>query len=100
MKRELKGLLQGASRSHAARYRKAHPDEKGTERLQVLQAAIEAEIIARPIPMKRELKEGMKPSQMKLHRNRKAHPDEKGTERAQVAYGKTRLRKLSQGPSR
>ena len=40
-------------------YRKAHPDEKGTERLQVLQAAIEAEIIARPIPMKRELKEAI-----------------------------------------
>jgi len=36
---------------------KAHPDEKGTERIAVLGVlCIYAVLIARPIPMKRELK--------------------------------------------
>ena len=38
--------------------------------------------IARPIPMKRELKVQVERLQVVLKGNRKAHPDEKGTERA------------------
>jgi len=38
-------------------YRKAHPDEKGTERsMAAPRVFVVAGIIARPIPMKRELK--------------------------------------------
>jgi len=37
--------------------RKAHPDEKGTESVTSHEKAHEAPLIARPIPMKRELKD-------------------------------------------
>ena len=64
---------------------KAHPDEKGTESLIPGRSNTIERHIARPIPMKRELK-GFPGVQ---HENQmwphcKAHPDEKGTERNEV----------------
>ena len=87
-------------------YRKAHPDEKGTERSMYFLDTTCYCVIARPIPMKRELKEEVfdgdclgaftiaRPIPMKRELkvndvigaleccklDRKAHPDEKGTE--------------------
>ena len=64
-------------------YCKAHPDEKGTEsELIAIVSRPKETQIARPIPMKRELKgqpDSARPSQKLV--NCKAHPDEKGTER-------------------
>ena len=43
-------------RGFSGRHRKAHPDEKGTERAAESIIATAESGIARPIPMKRELK--------------------------------------------
>jgi len=61
--------------------RKAHPDEKGTER-EIWEAEWRGQIIiARPIPMKRELKDHANTAERQPRAaDRKAHPDEKGTE--------------------
>ena len=57
--------------------------------------------IARPIPMKRELKASLCfVFPMVISYNRKAHPDEKGTERGEVDYVSWLCCNLSQGPSR
>jgi len=105
MKRELKVPLlfrPAATSTH----RKAHPDEKGTESQGTDSGSVGVQWIARPIPMKRELKVHQEPQglqgshkiarpipmkrELKDHNGcacyltfwvyRKAHPDEKGTE--------------------
>ena len=69
--------------------RKAHPDEKGTESLQNKNASCEAQQIARPIPMKRELKVcDWHSVRVQYWVYRKAHPDEKGTESANILSNK------------
>ncbi len=55
MKRELKVDVTGGAVFNSS-YRKAHPDEKGTERACVLVWSYVISKIARLIPMKRELK--------------------------------------------
>ena len=55
MKRELKAMPEGERPFHKE-YRKAHPDEKGTESWDMTQPDRLDATIARPIPMKRELK--------------------------------------------
>ena len=59
---------------------KAHPDEKGTERTRILEHTQFIAYIARPIPMKRELKDNIRCRPSRCPKNCKAHPDEKGTE--------------------
>jgi len=56
--------------------------------------------IARPIPMKRELKEVAARAARAARKNCKAHPDEKGTERFEGFDGVVRLLDELQGPSR
>ena len=83
MKRELKEYQAWLLLSSHTRDRKAHPDEKGTESL--LHCPVLADglpRIARPIPMKRELKDQYSERLQFLIEDRKAHPDEKGTESA------------------
>ncbi len=48
-------------------------------------------VIARLIPMKRELKVHKDPCRQALSGNRKAHPDEKGTESRETRDGQCRL---------
>ena len=61
---------------------KAHPDEKGTESSMSVSVRLLTNSIARPIPMKRELKAVIQEdAPFRLSGNCKAHPDEKGTER-------------------
>ncbi len=79
MKRELKAIAMKSSPSQSGIYRKAHPDEKGTESFSGSRYCLLCQI-ARLIPMKRELKEDSLPEIELLHPDRKAHPDEKGTE--------------------
>ena len=106
MKRELKrGQMQACGTARPGN-RKAHPDEKGTETgYDDYQERTRRGLIAKPIPMKRELKQWLyraawgydppiaKPIPMKRELkhsirvaiksrrlDRKAHPDEKGTE--------------------
>jgi len=82
MKRELKGYEDLTREEARKRHRKAHPDEKGTERIPQPSTSRTSMKIARPIPMKRELKAGKGTiGAAILEINRKAHPDEKGTER-------------------
>jgi len=84
MKRELKGsFFSTCSKKRDSEYCKAHPDEKGTERSPHLPFYIPPNLkIARPIPMKRELKVHLGLDLLAgLFPNCKAHPDEKGTER-------------------
>jgi len=59
---------------------KAHPDEKGTESHLSRSPLSWGGTIARPIPMKRELKACGWWSMSWMIRDCKAHPDEKGTE--------------------
>jgi len=81
MKRELKGFRRASTLSAGAPDRKAHPDEKGTERIRAGSPAGASTSIARPIPMKRELKVIDAAIAKGYHdADRKAHPDEKGTE--------------------
>ena len=56
MKRELKRLASRLARTLASRYCKAYPDEKGIETWILLAFLRGFHIIAKPIPMKRELK--------------------------------------------
>ena len=82
MKRELKVNWSLPSKKPESSHRKAHPDEKGTERT-IAQVADVTGLteIAKPIPMKRELKVlGGTFSDSSTIGDRKAHPDEKGTE--------------------
>jgi len=81
MKRELKGFRRASTLSAGAPDRKAHPDEKGTERIRAGSPAGASTSIARPIPMKRELKDKLHALKRRGESYRKAHPDEKGTER-------------------
>jgi len=81
MKRELKGFRRASTLSAGAPDRKAHPDEKGTERIRAGSLAGASTSIARPIPMKRELKDKLHALKRRGESYRKAHPDEKGTER-------------------
>ena len=64
--------------------RKAHPDEKGTESYNPIEMEAQIKSIAKPIPMKRELKEDTVVVERReiAFSYRKAHPDEKGTERS------------------
>ena len=55
MKRELKPYINDTTKGLDT-HRKAHPDEKGTETLERLDSIIRDPFIAKPIPMKRELK--------------------------------------------
>ena len=57
MKRELKDSCHGQSVAACPGDRKAHPDEKGTESDFLPGLGLKVAIIARPIPMKRELKD-------------------------------------------
>ena len=57
-------------------------------------------VIARPIPMKRELKVLINSSPLRAICYRKAHPDEKGTESSTIEARQDALDGLSQGPSR
>ncbi len=100
MKRELKE--RSLRTGHRPRsYRKAHPDEKGTERHDVRGKHWPACQIARLIPMKRELK-GLCSRRWWCSNsiNRKAHPDEKGTERPSPFGEGYQLTFISQGSSR
>jgi len=82
MKRELKALQVLAHPFPLSTNCKAHPDEKGTERDMRSAASVPESWIARPIPMKRELKVYSPPFVfITPFRYCKAHPDEKGTER-------------------
>ncbi len=83
MKRELKGKYMNIPVDPCllVRDRKADPDEKGTESLSVQDHRSLMIVIAKLIPMKRELKAKL---DMVIQRirdaDRKADPDEKGTE--------------------
>ncbi len=59
MKRELKVVFTDGSTGGATSYRKAHPDEKGTESALLVLGRYLPLSIARLIPMKRELKDGI-----------------------------------------
>jgi hypothetical protein len=81
MRRELKVQPRRCSYRERVLGRKAHPDEKGTERLYKQYAMNSLNLVAKHIPMRRELKV-VQDSSARCHRlRRKAHPDEKGTER-------------------
>ncbi len=61
--------------------RKAHPDEKGTERTNTHCIHTPSIHVAKHIPMRRELKASNEMAIIAFLFSRKAHPDEKGTER-------------------
>ena len=68
-------------KSKTRRYCKAYPDEKGIETKKVAEPSCPLQIIAKPIPMKRELKRhcfGISSAVGFI--NCKAYPDEKGIE--------------------
>ena len=107
MKRELKDFSDAHSKSSKSLSHKAYPDEKGTERIQVILDHRIGTLVTRHIPMKRELKDllelfpfqGLRilvtrhiPMKRELKVDdvvrfngtdfsHKAYPDEKGTER-------------------
>ena len=79
MKRELKGALSDFKASPGA-YRKAHPDEKGTERnFYLLHLAWKRDRKAHPDEKGTERSRSWAGSR-EIMKDRKAHPDEKGTE--------------------
>ena len=84
MKRELK-LVHRTSVRNLYWNCKAYPDEKGIETLTALHQAEKASRIAKPIPMKRELKRhNLPPSDSIYGRYCKAYPDEKGIQTPRV----------------
>ena len=96
MKRELKDLLARNIRAQGDIDRKAHPDEKGTERCRRhLQARPEQNRKAHPDEKGTERLFNKRVGKSRKQ-NRKAHPDEKGTERT-IMYNLMEINIISQG---
>ncbi len=80
MRRELKEASEISDALLVIIGRKAHPDEKGTESQLHGVRDHPRGYVAKHIPMRRELKEGLRFEGEEPEFGRKAHPDEKGTE--------------------
>ena len=80
MKRELKEAIEERARFIYCDIARPIPMKRELKVCGMCSAPKDEILIARPIPMKRELKEDGALRGLQGDRHRKAHPDEKGTE--------------------
>jgi len=86
MKRELKELFQDHGMRCWVDNRKAHPDEKGTERFVRMPSRACPDQNRKAHPDEKGTESYLLPNSGKMISYRKAHPDEKGTERLELKH--------------